>query len=359
MEIVIGTYEGPIISYAAKLTDDINFEAQFVDKSHSGCVKSVACNNRYLATGSSDESIRLLDLHKRVELGALMQHSGTVNCLSFHGSHLLSGSDDGTICVYQCGTWECLKILKSHTAAVTQLSVHPSGVLALSVSRDKTLKTWSLITGKPVHTVNLQTIPDSVIWNTDGSSYAILSDKEILVFQPHSGKPVRNYSSPKRIVACKFLSPTLLVYGGECKDITAVEIETNSVQTLTGHVSRVKSLDFVRSDVKDHYLLISVASDGDIKIWALSQDSHELIGGTTLNNNRPVCMCVYTGEKKYVKQMTTPAPTLKHQVVKKPKKRIKRKVLFANIHAIRGGKSITRKLKHKKRNRIIPLALEH
>ena len=39
-----------------------------------------------------------------------------------------------------------------------------------------------------------------------------------------------------------------------------------------------------------------------------------LLGGTTLNNNRPVCMCVYTGEKKYVKQMTTPAPTLKHQV---------------------------------------------
>ena len=36
------------------------------------------------------------------------------------------------------------------------------------------------------------------------------------------------------------------MYGGECKDITAVEIEANSVQTLTGHQSRVKSLDFVR-----------------------------------------------------------------------------------------------------------------
>ena len=48
------------------------------------------------------------------------------------------------------------------------------------------------------------------------------------------------------------------------------------------------------------------------------------------------------------------------QEVKKPKKKkIRRKVLFANIHAIQGGKSITRKLKHKKRYRIIPLALEH
>ena len=117
-------------------------------------------NRNNFPTGSSDESIRLLDLHKRVELGALMQHNGTVTCLTFQGAHLLSGSEDGTICVYQSGSWECKKTLKGHTAAVCQLSVHPSGVLALSVSRDKTLKTWSLITGKPVHTVNLTSLPD-------------------------------------------------------------------------------------------------------------------------------------------------------------------------------------------------------
>ena len=44
-----------------------------------------------------------------------------------------------------------------------QLSVHPSGVLALSVSKDKTLKTWSLITGRAVHTVNLQSLPDLLV----------------------------------------------------------------------------------------------------------------------------------------------------------------------------------------------------
>ena len=53
MEIVIGTYEGPVVSYAAKVADDLALEPQFVEKSHSGCVKSIACNNRYLATGMS------------------------------------------------------------------------------------------------------------------------------------------------------------------------------------------------------------------------------------------------------------------------------------------------------------------
>lgn len=36
------------------------------------------------------------------------------------------------------------------------LSVHPSGKLALTVSRDKTLKTWNLIEGKCAYTTNLK-----------------------------------------------------------------------------------------------------------------------------------------------------------------------------------------------------------
>ena len=52
MEVIVGTYEGPIISYTVKLGDDITLEPQFIEKSHSGCVKCLACNGRYLASGS-------------------------------------------------------------------------------------------------------------------------------------------------------------------------------------------------------------------------------------------------------------------------------------------------------------------
>ena len=53
MEIVLGTYEGPIISYGIKLSTNVDLEPQFIEKSHSGCVKSIACNSRYLASGMS------------------------------------------------------------------------------------------------------------------------------------------------------------------------------------------------------------------------------------------------------------------------------------------------------------------
>ena len=44
----------------------------------------------------------------------------------------------------------------------------------------------------------------------------------------------------------KFISPTLLAYGGEDKNVTVIDVETEAKQILTGHKSRIKSLDFVK-----------------------------------------------------------------------------------------------------------------
>ena len=44
----------------------------------------------------------------------------------------------------------------------------------------------------------------------------------------------------------KFISPTLLAYGGEDKNVTVIDVETEAKQILTGHQSRIKSLDFVK-----------------------------------------------------------------------------------------------------------------
>jgi WD40 repeat protein len=38
------------------------------------------------------------------------------------------------------------------SGAVNSLAVHPSGKLALSVGRDKTLRVWNLLVGKPAFT---------------------------------------------------------------------------------------------------------------------------------------------------------------------------------------------------------------
>ena len=86
-----------------------------------------------LASGGSDEHIRLYDLRRRAEAGELLYHKGTVTSLGFVGSaHLLSGSDDGTVCIWRVYDWSLLHVLGGHKGPVTALAVHPSGKLALT-----------------------------------------------------------------------------------------------------------------------------------------------------------------------------------------------------------------------------------
>lgn len=97
---------------------------------------------------------------------------------------MFSTSEDGTIAVWKAGSWECLRILKGHKyvfifilvkhlailayiladifvvsnfrGPVYHFAVHPSGKLGLSVSKDRTMKTWNLITMRCAYTTNIK-----------------------------------------------------------------------------------------------------------------------------------------------------------------------------------------------------------
>lgn len=59
---------------------DFQIEASFTDNSHSGCVKCVSVSEKgILASGSTDETIRLLNLRKKKEMGSLVHHNGKIS----------------------------------------------------------------------------------------------------------------------------------------------------------------------------------------------------------------------------------------------------------------------------------------
>jgi protein MAK11 len=128
---------------------------------HTGAIKCLAANDRYLVSGGSDEVIkclftlmnhsesRIYDLKKRKDLGSLVQHNGAITALQFYArTHLLSASEDGTICIWRTRDWECMATMKGHKGRVNGLCVHPSGKIAISVGKDKALRLWNLMTGR-------------------------------------------------------------------------------------------------------------------------------------------------------------------------------------------------------------------
>lgn len=142
--IIAGSYER--LLYGVKLDGtNTTLTSEFIYPSHISCIKSVATGGRFLASGATDEHLKVYDLKLRKEVGTLMQHQGSITHLEFfQKSHLVSSSEDGTLCLYRVKDWEVLKTLRGHKGQVNSFCIHPSGKLMLSVGKDSTLCLWYL-----------------------------------------------------------------------------------------------------------------------------------------------------------------------------------------------------------------------
>lgn len=271
VELIAGSYEQIAFGYRVCADEEEwTAKADFTHHNHTASVCSVATSERFIATGSKDETIQLYDMKKRIEHGALLHHDGTVSCLEFYGtSHLLSGGEDGLLCVWSTKKWECLKSIKAHKGHVTSLSVHPSGKLALSVGTDKTLRTWNLIDGRSAFIKNIKQNAHIVKWSPDGDKYVVVINDKVDIYNLETATLTGTISNPKRISSIKFLTNTILVIAGDDETVRLCDVNTEQwVCEFKAHETRVKSVDSFST--KEHCVLVTASNDGFIKMWKLT-----------------------------------------------------------------------------------------
>lgn len=77
LELIAGSYEQITFGYRVK-TDEKEWTAManFTHHAHTASISAVAASERFVVTGSKDETIQLYDMKKRVEHGALLHHDG-------------------------------------------------------------------------------------------------------------------------------------------------------------------------------------------------------------------------------------------------------------------------------------------
>jgi F-box and WD-40 domain protein MET30 len=95
-------------------------------------------DDRWMATGSYDATIKIFDLETGAELRQLHGHTRGIRSLQFDDSKLISGSLDHTIKIWNWHTGECISTLQCHTNGV--ISVHFDGEYLASGSMDHTAK---------------------------------------------------------------------------------------------------------------------------------------------------------------------------------------------------------------------------
>ncbi|KAF3857967.1 hypothetical protein F7725_011168 [Dissostichus mawsoni] len=254
--LIAGSYEQVTFGYRVK-TDEPEWtaKAEFTHHAHTASISAAAASERFVVTGSKDETIQLYDMKKKIEHGALLHHDGTISCLEFYGtSHLLSGGEDGLICVWGTKKWDCLKSIKAHHGHVTSLSVHPSGKIALSVGTDKTLRTWNLTNGRSAFIKNIKQNAHIVRWSPDGDKYVVVVKDEVNIYDLETASVTATMKNPKRISSVKFLNNSILAVAGDDENVRFCDLGKEKwVCEFKAHENRVKAVDSF--EMEDHCVL--------------------------------------------------------------------------------------------------------
>ncbi len=131
----------------------------------AGFVTSVSFSpdGRYLASSSADHSVKVWDLRKGRLRHRLQGHSDVVTSVSFScdGTSLLSSSMDGTIKLWDLTKrkGKCIRTYEGHEHWVLSVEFVPGGKTFLSGSRDQTVRLWDLRTGKVLRTFGRRRSP--------------------------------------------------------------------------------------------------------------------------------------------------------------------------------------------------------
>ncbi len=242
---------------------------------HSKWVRALTLlGNGRLASGSYDASIKLWDVQTGQCVQTLQGHSSNVYALTLLGDgRLASGSYDNSIKLWDVKSGQCVQTLQGHREWVSALTLLSDGRLA-SGSGDNSIKLWDVQTGQCVQT--LQGHSDAVIALTllgDGRLASGSYDASIKLWDVQTGQCVQSLQGHSiDVTALTMLGDGRLASGSYDNSIKLWDVKSGQcVQTLQGHRESVSALTLL-SDGR----LASGSGDNSIKLWDVGDRSLQL-----------------------------------------------------------------------------------
>jgi len=242
----------------------------FVSMDHESCIKAIGAQDYMMASSSTDETMKLYDLKKKIEIatfstGSIPKAEGVVSNICFYGgTHMLTSTEKGHITFWRTKDWQCLVTLQGHNKGpVLGLDIHPSGKLALSTGKDKSLFLWNLVKGKCAFQSKLEFAGEYLKFSPDGNHYVVGSAQDLHIYSTDSGNELRTINTKVVILCFTFVSDKIIAVGGEGNSIKFFDFEKSTLlHEFEAHQKRIKGFTMIEDDK-----LVSISSDGFVKVW--------------------------------------------------------------------------------------------
>ena len=285
--VVLGAYGGKLFGFRY-IEDDQKLLPAFLDKEHDQTIKSLAISQsgRYLASGSSDQFIRIHDLSRAKSIGLLNHHDDDIEFMEFiKDDYLLSASRDGKIFLLRTSDWEVLLCFNEHRKAVTGLSIHPSMKTFISCDALGYVRLWDLNKGKEATYAKLDYIPEGGLsFNEDGTLFSTFTRRTVYIHDIISNDiriPVAKADFDKSVTALAWLSADAILVGhedGSC-DVYSVlvdedgSVEMELVSSKECHDGRVKSISVYNYSQDDSVQWASCSTTGHFGVFKLNEEA--------------------------------------------------------------------------------------
>ncbi|ESZ98813.1 hypothetical protein SBOR_0812 [Sclerotinia borealis F-4128] len=132
---------------AGKFTNFQLPHPHYPEEGHTECIYTIQHSEKYLVSGSRDQTIRIWNLGtRRLALPPLREHKGSVLCLQFDPDPeedlIVSGSSDATVIIWRFSTGKVIqRLTTAHRESV--LNVKFDKRVLVTCSKDKTIKIFN------------------------------------------------------------------------------------------------------------------------------------------------------------------------------------------------------------------------
>ena len=227
----------------------------------SSVVAVVALKGNKLASGSTDETVRVWDAHSGECAFVLSGHESAVFTLTVLENGTLASSSKHHVHVWDLSSGSLLKRIQSHmTSEYTVVSL-ANGMLAVGGHPYGTVRVFDVASGAEVHRhCNLDT---SLCLLPDGRLASAAYNGVVRLWQNMSGSKIEMVGHGSRVNVMIALSNDMLATGSNDFSVRVWNINNATcVHTLTGHTTPVVAL-ILLPDGK----LVSSAFDFMLKVW--------------------------------------------------------------------------------------------